>query len=1624
MPTGPRSAMRTSALLFAFLMLLADVSGGLLSNPVAAAEVAEYDDPILVDGLPPLMCGADLCERPTRMLERGDRVSSEPDMWWLAYGPDLDWNGMDDRLQRVIAGQPSISPTAVDGPDGRKTVAIVVDYAWAPNTAELDALTTVLNEHGWTGEEGGAWFQVMDSIDSVVVDKVPVSALMDIYHLPGVVVVEMQNVMIPFNGVASEAARAMPSDMYSASTYARGYNGEGVVIAVLDTGVDNEHRALNDFDDVDDEPDSDPTSYNDQKWVAGFDATSQASNPDGSVDPDDGQGHGTHVAATALGTGGADRVHTGSGMGAFLVDIKVLTDSGGTNSQASLNGIQWMINNKDTDWGNNQSSRGIDIASMSFGSLSSPLNPDDEGDNGSGAEARLVNDARDAGIVCVVAMGNDGTKRVPSPASADGAISIGAVNDRNTVNRTDDVMASYSNWGPRLDDGDDDEWDELKPDVTAYGSGITSATAATGPTLPGQPERPLADSEYDSKDGTSMATPLVSGIVASLLQADDTLSPEEVRNILRNSSESRGSATEPDISSRWNDKWGFGLVDASCALDKVLDRSCTPLEDNGGVVIDPPTGGDGLGEDVSMTAPVNQSLHLAGNMLSVEGTTDTSENDYIEVQVKFEQFYDDGDSEELTNWLSTDGTVEDWYFDIAVDDDWVDPDESYTLIYARALNEAGEASVLDVRIVRFARMTVSITEPPLGTALVGSVEFSGTVEGTDHDRVEYKIDGDDWQLGDQLTEQEDGTQDWSFSWDSTQVSDGSHRISVRMVNTSGVSSDVVKRTYEVDNLPAAPNFAFTGTVGVYDGGLPVNNAVAGTVLEVRFGLRNIGDLDANEVYLTLDGEGSDSTTYPSEGKVTSLEQGESVQVTLYWWATEPGTHDVTLSLDPTQLYEDPDRSDNTYTFSFTVDERPVEPMLRFQPGASRTTPDIPVPGAPYSIKVRVDNLGQTDASNLNLGLERFIETAGWQRLKDQTLNLVPGSTTTSGYAYAQFEDVHDEVGSVSYRAVLSGSGVELLHSELLFNVTVAEVQAGPRVGVNLATGEVPLEFIGLDDGGLMFTTINGELHARTITSTLSLVGGVVLEENWGGELAVYQRDDGLVQVAWTRRSLSLEGYILTDIAMTSISAAGKTTPKHYHMPALKLSEGSYYSFAFDQHDGTMVLAGYHRDLSTSGSWQDITSLFVISSTTPDRGTSWSSPITVLSDIDIRPGDTQALGVGLGDEYLHLLYQEYRDDVSGLERVGLMYTHGAHTVPSWSFQYSVGDEASMPVLDVLVENGEDRVIGAWVEGQGKVSNVVVSNTNSVWSGDEQRTLAPGATEVVLASRSEGIYLYHDEINLNGPVYRMGLIADEDGMSIDGLSNMLDQGFLFGIGVMEDDTIVCSITPGGSLSLSKVASLSGSNTAVASPGLLETFLDYLPGDSREGKLRVLGLGLGVLVMFLVSIAVVVRRSRSEVEELLEEMGDEDGELVEVMISPETDVGPLLTVEDEDEELTVQAPVAVMDDEDESLAQELEKKLEEGEGNARLERRMKRKQQREMSEMAAALQQGLPPLPGVLPPLPGATLPPLDPAAPVPVQPLPLPDLKRDVSCPSCGAAFAVKDLMLKRISCPVCSHSFDL
>ena len=328
---------RTPAFLLVFLMLLVPCTAFVSSQGSLEAPLkATHASAILVDGLPPLLCGDEICERPLREYERDGRFATREYSSWQAYGPDLDWNGMDDRLQHILNGEESMSPTAIVGPDGKKSVAIVVDYAWHPTEIEISQLKNVLNQHGWVGEEQGAWFSELNSIDSLVVDKVPVSALMDIYFLEGVVVIEMQNVMMPTNDIATRAMMARESDIYSNTVFSQGITGQGVVIAVLDTGVDNEHRSLNDFDDINDEPDLDANSYTDKKWFAGYDATSAGSNTDGTDDPDDGNGHGTHVAGSALGTGDSSGVHMGSAPGAGLVDIKVLSDSGGAGGTNCL----------------------------------------------------------------------------------------------------------------------------------------------------------------------------------------------------------------------------------------------------------------------------------------------------------------------------------------------------------------------------------------------------------------------------------------------------------------------------------------------------------------------------------------------------------------------------------------------------------------------------------------------------------------------------------------------------------------------------------------------------------------------------------------------------------------------------------------------------------------------------------------------------------------------------------------------------------------------------------------------------------------------------------------------------------------------------------------------------------------------------------------------------------------------------------------------------------------------------------------------------------------------------------------------------------------------------------------
>ena len=1610
---------RAPAFLLVFLLLLVPCTAFVSSQENVDSPIEITHAPaILVDGLPPLMCGDEVCERPLREYLRDGRPAAQEYGWWNSFGPDLDWNGMDDRLQRVLDGMDSVSPTAIIGPDGKKTVAIVVDYAWHPTDTEIIDLKNVLNQHGWIGEEQGAWFSELRSINSLVVDKVPVSALMDIYFLDGVVVIEMQNVMAPSNDIAARASKARDSEFYGNYISEQGLTGAGVVIAVLDTGVDNEHRSLNDFDDQNDDPDPDPNSYSDQKWFGGFDATSPNPNQDGSVDPNDGNGHGTHVAGSALGTGSSTAVHRGTAPGAGLVDIKVLSDGGGTNSQASLAGLQWMIDNQDTDWGVDNDYRGIQIGSMSFGSISTPLNTGDQGDNGTGAEANLINTATENGIICVVAIGNDGSNRVPSPASADGAITVGSVTDKNTVDREDDEWDDYSNWGPRLSDQDDDDWDELKPDITSYGTNIYSATAATAPLIPGQVAS--ADNDYDEKTGTSMATPIASGVIALMLEADSSLSPQDVKDNLRNSSEVRGNPSESGVSDRWNDKYGFGIIDANCAVSLIMEIVCGT-----GTVIRAPT------SDVNVSFPVNGTWLLSGDTTRISGNVNTTEVDYSKVEIYLERRYApnwQGVPKMILNWTEASGPVDNWFLDVLIEDSWVEyTDNSYydfIRVYARATGEEGNESNPSIRDIKVSRMGVSIETPTLREVLEGSVQVTGEVEGVEHDRIEYRVDGGEWKLGTTLNGKsgngQDGLDDWEFTWDTTETEDGSRDFSVRMVNKSGLTSPVATRPFNIDNIAPAPALRFNGGVEIFDQKLPAETVYSGSLLELKFNVFNGGDKNANDIFVRLNAPGEDSEIYPSQGLIPLLEKGQSVEVTLWWLATVAGTHDVSIELDPNNVQGDLDLEDNVFSFTYEILERPSEPVLRFLPGSSKTLPNIPIVDAPYEVVIRVDNLGLEDAISLNMILERKNpDVQGWEFVDEDNIIVIPGASTTSGSAVAKFTDIHSEKGGVLYRAVLSGDGVDANYNTIRFTVAVSDILSGGTSTLSLSDNEYPIAFAGIGKSSLVFTETNGELHVRSLSSDLSLLTDTLVDDNWAGELTVFERSDGLVHASWTSRVQNEAGSSLIDVAMTSFSETGQMLPVHHHLTPLKIAEGQYWGLDISEEDGLYVLSGYYRNISTGGSWSDTTSLFSIRSTNPDLKENWSSPVNHLVNIDIHPNEGDSLSSILLDGELHLLYQEIRDDVSGEERVGLMYARGGLSDNDWSYQLSVGDYASSPQLGVLNVDDTNMIFAAWIEGEGRTAHIAHTATKGNWVEEIHKVSAPGSTRIEFSQHSNAIDVIYDEITVYGSSIRYGLLTDDGKNPTFALGNIIsNSGDLIGYSTNEQDGILFTESETGRISMQKFA-LDEEQEPSEPKSFFEQLIEPLPGSESTKKLIFFGI-LGAISLLFLTVMATLRHSPKEED-------DEPAEL------EDADVAIMVTVEevsmDDDEELVAtlspSSPEMVIEMEEPTLLDTLEAKNASGDGSARLNRRMQRKQEREIAEIVS---KGPPlpmPVPGQLNPLPLPDIPldgePVLPALP----PLPeLPPLRREATCPSCQANFVVTDMMRTQLECPICAEKFNL
>ncbi|MGV9727602.1 S8 family serine peptidase [Streptomyces sp. 2BBP-J2] len=237
-----------------------------------------------------------------------------------------------------------------------------------------------------------------------------------------------------------------------------GYDGKGVKIAVLDTGVDATHPDLK------------------GQVTASKNFTSAPTTGDV-------VGHGTHVASIAAGTGAQSKgAFKGVAPGAKILNGKVLDDAGFGDDSGILAGMEWAA------------AQGADIVNMSLGGMDTP-----ETDP---LEAAVDKLSAEKGILFAIAAGNEGPQSIGSPGSADSALTVGAVDDK-------DKLADFSSTGPRLGDG------AVKPDLTAPGVDITAASAKGNDIAKEVGEKPAG---YMTISGTSMATPHVAGAAALLKQ--------------------------------------------------------------------------------------------------------------------------------------------------------------------------------------------------------------------------------------------------------------------------------------------------------------------------------------------------------------------------------------------------------------------------------------------------------------------------------------------------------------------------------------------------------------------------------------------------------------------------------------------------------------------------------------------------------------------------------------------------------------------------------------------------------------------------------------------------------------------------------------------------------------------------------------------------------------------------------------------------------------------------------------------------------------------------------------------------------------------------------------------------
>lgn len=319
------------------------------------------------------------------------------------------------------------------------------------------------------------------------------------------------------------------------------YDGTGVGVAVVDSGIDGTH------------PDFAGRMGGNVKLVP----LTGIAVPVADSDTISAGGHGTHVAGTVAGTGAASNgINHGAAPGATLYGV-----SGGTaiSMHDAVAGLEWVLDNHD------QVSPAIRVVNNSWGSAAGDHNPN--------SSTALANKALvDAGVVVVFAAGNDGgdgSAQATSPTCVDptpGVICVAAYDDQNS-GVTNGPMAGFSSRGLA---GAPNTY----PDISAPGASILAPCRLT---LPICATGTNGSNEYATLSGTSMAAPHIAGIVAQMLQANPSLTPAEVEDILEDTARqiTFGAPYETDPANPTTptsfDK-GHGLVDVVAAVTEALAR--------------------------------------------------------------------------------------------------------------------------------------------------------------------------------------------------------------------------------------------------------------------------------------------------------------------------------------------------------------------------------------------------------------------------------------------------------------------------------------------------------------------------------------------------------------------------------------------------------------------------------------------------------------------------------------------------------------------------------------------------------------------------------------------------------------------------------------------------------------------------------------------------------------------------------------------------------------------------------------------------------------------------------------------------------------------------------------------